>query len=167
MAKAKDEPKIVLERVYNVPLRKGYLKAPEYRRTQKASRVFRAFVIKHMKSDNVSIGKELNDFLWKHGIRNPPHHIKINAIKYDSGLVKVNLFGAKIEEKEETKKKVKKEVTEKIEKKIEEEQEEKTTREEEKEELKELKQMNKKERAPKLAAMPKQVEQHQQAPMNK
>ena len=32
--------------------------------------------------------------MWKHGIKNPPHHIKVNVTKDDSGLVQADLFGA-------------------------------------------------------------------------
>ena len=56
MAK-KDEPKQVLERTYNVPLRRELLKVPRYRKTQKATKALREFLAKHMKSDDVKIGK--------------------------------------------------------------------------------------------------------------
>ena len=181
MAKEKDEPKVVLERVYVVPLRSEFSKVPEYKKTKKAAKALKEFVAKHMKSDNVNIGKELNNFVWKHGIRNPPHHIKITAVKYDSGLVKANLFGVKAEEeKKEESKKPKKAVKEDA--KAEQKEEEKTKKDVEtqrvsktfadakvieKEEIKELKESIKKEKAPKQAKMPKQVEQFQQAPMSK
>jgi len=86
------------ERVYNIPLRKKFLKVPRYRRTNKASIALREFIVKHMKSDDVRIGKRLNQELWKHGIRNPPHHVKVTIIKEDNGLVKAELFGYKFDE---------------------------------------------------------------------
>ncbi len=92
MAKKKEEkPKTVLERVYNVPLRKGYQKAPKWKRTKKAVNVLKEFISKHMKSDTVKIGKYLNLELWKHGIKNPPHHIKVKASKDDKAVVSVEL----------------------------------------------------------------------------
>ncbi|MEK6938664.1 MAG: 50S ribosomal protein L31e [Nanoarchaeota archaeon] len=100
--------KIILERTYNVPLRKGYQKAPNWKRTNKAVNTLKEFLIRHMKSENVKIGKELNDKLWLHGIKNPPHHVKITVTKYEKGLVKAELFGAKKEEAAKAKNKIEK-----------------------------------------------------------
>ena len=93
------EPKAVLERTYNVPLRREYLKAPRYKRVNRAVSALRSFLQRHMKSDDVKIGKYANLKLWENGIRNPPHHLKINAVKYDTGLVVAELVGAPTEEK--------------------------------------------------------------------
>lgn len=83
-----------LERTYNVPLRKEYMKAPRWNRTKKAVTALRQFLAKHMKSENVLLSKGLNEEIWKHGIQNPPHHIKIKAVKDDKGVVKADLFDA-------------------------------------------------------------------------
>lgn len=158
MAKKKEpETKIVMERAYNVPLRKGFQKAPKYRRAKKAINTLRGFLIKNMKSDNVKIGKYLNLELWKNGIKNPPHHVKVKVTKDSEGLVKAELVGAPAEkapavkkkpEKKEEKEEKKKEKPESIEKalddlekkaeKIKEEKQEKA-KETEAEEIKELK----------------------------
>ncbi|MDP3698265.1 MAG: 50S ribosomal protein L31e [Nanoarchaeota archaeon] len=82
-----------LERTYNVPLRKEYMKAPRWNRTKKAVTALRQFLAKHMKSENVLLSKELNEELWKHGIQNPPHHIKVKAVKDDKGVVKAEWVG--------------------------------------------------------------------------
>ena len=105
MAKAKTNEKS-LERTYNVPLRKEYMKAPRWNRTKKAVTALRQFLAKHMKSENVRLSKELNEAMWKHGIKNPPHHIKVKAVKDDKGVVKAELMGA---EKPASKKAEKKE----------------------------------------------------------
>ncbi len=81
-----------LERTYNVPLRKEYMKAPRWNRTKKAVIALRQFLAKHMKSEKVQLSKELNEEMWKHGIQNPPHHVKVNAVKDDKGVVKADLF---------------------------------------------------------------------------
>ncbi len=86
--------KPTLERVYNVPLRKEYQKSPRWRRTKKAVNALREFLQKHMKSEEVKLGKELNELLWQHGIRNPPHHVKVTATKDEKGIVRAELFGA-------------------------------------------------------------------------
>ncbi len=74
MAKKEEEPKNVLEREYNVPLRKEYLKTANWKRSKKASRALREFLIKHMKPEkdekgniHVKIGKYLNEKIWEFG----------------------------------------------------------------------------------------------------
>lgn len=84
-----------IERTYNVPLRREYLKSPLYKRSKKAVTALRQFISKHMKSDNVKISKDVNDLVWKHGIKNPPHHIKVDVVKDNEGLVNVYLEGKK------------------------------------------------------------------------
>ncbi len=114
---AKQETKI-LERTYNVPLRKEYLKAPRYLRAKKAVKALKEFLIKHMKSDNVRLEKEVNELVWKKGIKNPPHHVKVVARKDERGVVSVELFGAKKKEAKVKEKKIKKEAPVKEEQKV-------------------------------------------------
>jgi len=110
---------MALERTYVVPLRKGWLKAPKYRRTKKAVNTLREFLVRHMKSKDVRILPDLNLELWKHGMKNPPSKVKINVIKDDKGVVKAQLFGKIIEEekKVEEKKGIMKKLAEKVGKK--------------------------------------------------
>ncbi len=115
--------KMALERNYNVPLRKGFMKAPKYKRAKKAVNTLKEFLKKHMKSDNIKLGKSLNLEIWKHGIKNPPHHIKITAIKGDDGIVKAELQGIEYkemtkEEKEKEQKKKPKNILKKAEEEI-------------------------------------------------
>lgn len=123
MAKKKTEAKIVLERIYNVPLRKEFIKVPKYKRAKKAVIGLRKFLKRHMKAEieNIRIGKYANLEIWKHGIKNPPHHINVNVKKDSEGKVFAELVGApeekpieikevkKVEEKKEEKKEVKEE----------------------------------------------------------
>ncbi|MBI4981502.1 60S ribosomal protein L31 [Candidatus Woesearchaeota archaeon] len=81
------------ERTYNVPLRKQYQKAPNWKRTERAVNGLKAFLKRHLKSENIKIGTKLNEELWKHGIKNPPHHVKIIASRDEKGVVKAELFG--------------------------------------------------------------------------
>jgi len=106
---AKKESKLI-ERVYNVPLRKEFRKVPRWRKTKKAVKAMREFLAKHMKSENVKLSPELNELLWKHGIKNPPHHVKVTVTKDEEGLVKADLFGTKMDKapKKEVKKEEKK-----------------------------------------------------------
>jgi large subunit ribosomal protein L31e len=110
MAKKKDTPKTVLERTYNVPLRKEFQKVARWKKTKKAVKALREFLAKHMKSEDVKLSKELNEKIWKHGIKNPPHHVKVSVTKDDKGVVKADLFEKKkAVPKKEAKPEVKKE----------------------------------------------------------
>lgn len=93
---AKEEK--IIERTYNVPLRKEYQKVPRWRRTKKAVVALRQFLVRHMKSEQIKLSKELNEEVWKDGIRNPPHHVKISVTKDEKGVVHADLFGAKKKE---------------------------------------------------------------------
>ena len=68
-----------LERTYNVPLRKGAMKAPRYMRASKAVRVLRSFLERHMKSNYVRLGPFLNSKILEHGRKNIPHHVEVNS----------------------------------------------------------------------------------------
>tara|TARA_Y100000034_G_C6831155_1_gene375167 strand:+ start:346 stop:900 length:555 start_codon:yes stop_codon:yes gene_type:complete len=89
-----------MERSYNIPLRKEWLKVPRYKRAKKAVKALREFLIKHMKSDDLNIGKNLNEAIWNRGIRNPPHHVKVNVLKDEDNKVYVELEGFEIQKKE-------------------------------------------------------------------
>jgi len=95
MAKEK-EPKIVLEREYIIPLRREWLKVPEYKRANKAVKAIRQFIVRHMKVydrdlNKVKIDIMLNNEVRFRGMRKPPIKIKIKAKKYDNGIVRVEL----------------------------------------------------------------------------
>src|SRR3989344_4816782 len=173
MAKKEETSKTVLERIYSIPLRRETLKVPPFRKANKAVKTIKEFISKHMKSENVVIGKYLNLNIWKHGAKNPPHHVKVNVTKDDKGKVVVELFGAPKEEPkiEEKKKVVQKEAKaekpeEKLEKEVEEIKEEKAeeAKKIEQEEIKELKKEHPKQHAPKMPAKPKLQESRPTAP---
>jgi len=177
MAKKEETSKVVLERVYTIPLRRETLKVPPFRKANKAVKTIREFISRHMKSENVLIGKYLNLKVWVHGAKNPPHKVKVNASKDDKGKVLVELVDAPKEKpKAEGKKPAKKQeakvetpkekAEEKIEKKAEEIKEEKSeeSKKIEHEEIKELQKEHPKHHAPKMPAMSKQQEQHPTAP---
>lgn len=103
MAKKEKKPKNILERTYNIPLRKEWLKVPRYKRAKKAVKAVKEFLMKHMKSEEVKVGKNLNLKVWERGIKNPPHHIKVNAVKSDDDIVRAELFGFDIKEKDKKK----------------------------------------------------------------
>lgn len=124
-----------LERTYIIPLRREILKVPKYKRAQKAVKAVRIFLMKHMKSDDVKIGRYINLKLHEHGRKNPPVRVNVKAIKDSKGVVRAELVGAPEEKiKEETKKEEKKEIKE--EPKVEEKKEEKLEHQLLKEEMK-------------------------------
>lgn len=102
------QPTPTLERTYTVPLRKEFMKSPRWKRTKKAVIALRQFLVKHMKSEDVRIGKELNDALWQRGIRHPPHKVKLVARKNAEGIVTADLFGVQKKAPREKKKAAKK-----------------------------------------------------------
>ena len=170
MAKKDEVNKIILERIYNIPLRRETLKVPPFKKANKAVKAAREFISKHMKSDNVVVGKYLNLKIWEHGAKNPPHHVKVNAVKDIKGKVFVELVDApkeapKVEEKKKILKKETK-VEEKLEKEVEEIKEEKVeeAKKIEREEIKELKKEHPKVHRPKMPAKPKMQEAHPTAP---
>jgi len=96
-----------IERTYTIPLRKEWLKSPKYRRAKKAVTAVKDFLIKHMKSEDIKLGKYLNENIWKHGMKNPPCRIKVNVLKDDQNVVRAEIFGKEIatEKKKEADKK--------------------------------------------------------------
>ncbi|NOZ80150.1 MAG: hypothetical protein GXP63_00635 [DPANN group archaeon] len=90
---------------YNVPLRKSFLRTPKYKRAKKAIAALKEFIRRHQKVEEVKIGKHANEKIWANGIKNPPHHIKVHAVKEDN-IALVELEGkvyAKPKVKEEKK----------------------------------------------------------------
>ena len=99
------------ERIYTIPLRREFRKAPIYRRTKRALKEVKEFLAKHMKAEEVKIGKYLNLELWKHGRKNPPAKIKIRAVREtvkikekDVVVVRAELINAPVEVVKEEKK---------------------------------------------------------------
>ncbi len=76
---------MALERLYTIPLRREFMKAPIYRRTKKAVKALKQFISRHMKVsiDKVKIGKHLNEFLWQNGPKNPPCRVKVKTRKVE------------------------------------------------------------------------------------
>ena len=99
--KEKKEAKIVLERIYNVPLRKGWLKAPMHKRAKKAVRTLREFLAQHMKADfeNIKVGMWANEHLWAKGTKKPPHHIQVKATKDSEGIVRAEILEMTVRQK--------------------------------------------------------------------
>lgn len=128
---------MAIERTYNVPLRKRTELAPEYKRAKKAVNVLKDFIAKHMKCEDVRVGSYLNEFIWKDGIKNFPHHVEVKAVKDTVKLdnkevtfVTVELLNLPTKAKKvEEKQKILKEIAEKKKRKVHKEEEKETEKE--------------------------------------
>jgi large subunit ribosomal protein L31e len=125
------------EKIFNIPLRKAFDERRN-KRAKYASKIVRDFIIKHMKTKEVKIGKSINEAIWKRGINKPPRQVRVHVLK-EEGIVYSELLGVEIKtpSKEEIKKKEDKKKEK--EKKIKEERKErkkKTIQEEIQEEVK-------------------------------
>ena len=125
------------EKIFTIPLREAFDK-PRTKRAKIATNIVRNFLIKHMKSENIKLGKSINEEIWKRGIQKPPRKVRIHAVK-EEDVVYSELLGVEIKtpSKEEVKKKEekKKEKKEKI-KEERKERRKKTIQEEMEEEVK-------------------------------
>lgn len=132
MADKKTEPRIILERKYIVPLRKEWLKVPEYKRASKAIKALKQFIAKHMKLYDrdlrkVKIDMLLNNEIRFRGMKKPPAKIRVLAKKLDNDIVKVELveIPKHIEFERIREKKKEAEIKKKVEERTEEKKEEK------------------------------------------
>ncbi|MHA3964128.1 MAG: 50S ribosomal protein L31e [Candidatus Thorarchaeota archaeon SMTZ1-45] len=89
--KPEEEEEIIDERIYTVPLRKAYWSGTRLRRSNRAVRVLREFVERHMKPEELLIQPEVNEHIWARGIQKPPRRVRIRATKNSDNLVRVYL----------------------------------------------------------------------------
>lgn len=88
--------KTEIEREYTIPLRVKWKNVPRYKRTNRAVKGIKEFLVRHMKIrdrdlNKIKIDRYLNEYVWFRGIKNPPSKIKVKAVKKD-GIVNVELF---------------------------------------------------------------------------
>ncbi len=88
----REEEEIVEERIYTVPLSRAWI-GPRNKRTPRAVRLLRSFILRHMKidEDSLRISNEVNEHLWSRGIQKPPRRIRVRAVKDAEGIVTVRL----------------------------------------------------------------------------
>jgi large subunit ribosomal protein L31e len=92
MAETKTQEKI--EREYIIPLRRRWKLVPRYKKTNKAVKAVKEFLVRHMKIRDrdlkkIKLDKYLNEALWHRGIKNPPSKIKVRAIR-EGDVVRVS-----------------------------------------------------------------------------
>jgi len=86
MAKKTEIKTEKIEREYIIPLREKGRSVPKYKKTPKAIKTIKEFLVRHMKIRDkdlkkIKIDRFVNEALWFRGIKNPPSKIKIKAIK--------------------------------------------------------------------------------------
>ncbi|MDI6826263.1 MAG: 50S ribosomal protein L31e [Candidatus Aenigmarchaeota archaeon] len=100
------------ERIYTINLRKAISKAPRWEKSKKSIAVVRNFLKRHMKGDEVKIGKSITEEIWNKGSQNPPRSIRIHAIQTEEDekkIIKAELLGVPFPAEKEKKKEVKEE----------------------------------------------------------
>ena len=99
--KKKEEEEVVEEKTYTIPLGKALIMPPR-RRSPRAMRMIRAYIVKHMKIPSraeeedespptITITKEVNEHVWEKGIEKPPRKVRVRATKDKEGNVTVHL----------------------------------------------------------------------------
>lgn len=83
-----------LEREYVVPLRASQHAPSRRRRAGHALTTVRRFISRHMKGaeEDVWIDPRLNEFLWRRGIQHVPREVRVRAIRFEDGLIEVDLL---------------------------------------------------------------------------
>jgi large subunit ribosomal protein L31e len=92
MSESIDES-IIEERIYTIPFSKVVYgrRIPRTKRTPRAMRYLRSFIQRHLRSENIIITAEVNEFMWTRGIQHPPRRIRIRAVKTEDDIVTVFL----------------------------------------------------------------------------
>lgn len=75
-----------IEKEYVIPLRSKFKHVVRYKKTPKAVKSVKEFLVRHMKIydrdlNKIKLDNDLNDFLWMRGIKNPPSKIKVKVVK--------------------------------------------------------------------------------------
>ena len=79
----------VVERIYTVPL--GRVWTWRRNRASRAMKLLRDFIARHMKAEEVIIGNDVNDEIYRRGMQKPPRRIRVKAEKDSEGKVTVSL----------------------------------------------------------------------------
>lgn len=85
----------IKEREYTIPLRVEWRKVPRYKRSAKAVKAIKEFLVRHMRIydrdlNKIKVDGYLNEFVWFRGIKRPPHKVKVKA-RMDGENVRVEL----------------------------------------------------------------------------
>jgi large subunit ribosomal protein L31e len=84
-----------IEREYVIPLRASRHQPSRRRRAGHALETVRRFIVRHMhgQPEDVWIDPRLNEHLWRRGIQWIPSRVRVKAIRFEDGLIEVDLLG--------------------------------------------------------------------------
>jgi large subunit ribosomal protein L31e len=82
-----------MEREFTVPLRASKHIPPRTERAKHAMLTIRRFMVRHMKGElkDVWIDPRVNEYIWERSIEKIPSKIRVKAIRFEDGLVEVDL----------------------------------------------------------------------------
>ncbi|MCI4369621.1 MAG: 50S ribosomal protein L31e [Thermoplasmata archaeon] len=83
-----------LEREFVIPLRASQHQPSRRRRAGHALLTVKRFISRHMKGDqeDVWIDPRLNEHIWERGIQKIPRNVRVKAIRFEDGLIEVDLL---------------------------------------------------------------------------
>ncbi|HXQ48361.1 MAG TPA: 50S ribosomal protein L31e [Thermoplasmata archaeon] len=83
-----------LEREFIIPLRASMHQPSRRRRAGHALETVRRFITRHMKGrpEDVWIDPRLNEHIWERGIQHVPRQVRVKAIRFEDGLIEVDLL---------------------------------------------------------------------------
>ncbi|TAJ44819.1 50S ribosomal protein L31e [Methanofollis fontis] len=81
---------VLKEQIYVVPLRNAR-RAPRWKRCNVAVKDIRAYLARHMKSEEIKLDSSINEKVWERGSKKPPSHIRVRAMKFEDGQVQAEL----------------------------------------------------------------------------
>lgn len=82
---------MVEEKIYNIPLGDAYKKA-RLKRAGYAVRLLKKYLKTHTKADEIKLGKNLNEKIWKRSIEKPAKFVRVKVV-IDAGVAKAELLG--------------------------------------------------------------------------
>ncbi len=109
-----------MERVYVIPLRKAFKKSRK-KRADAAISLMKDFLKRHTKSDEVRIGKNLNELIWSRGREKIPRRVKVKVFTETLEgkiIAKAELIGFEYKSLKVQAPKVKEETKQKIEERV-------------------------------------------------
>lgn len=89
----KEERKAGVEQIFTIPLDKAK-SVPRWKRSKKAVKVVKAHLARHLKADEskIHIDASINEEIWSRGSQKPPLQIRVKAMKFEDGVVEVELI---------------------------------------------------------------------------
>ena len=82
---------MVKEAIYTIPLRNNWLNTPRWRRSKRASKYVKTFLLKHTKAEEIKISRWINEAIWSNGGKNPPGKIRVKVTEDEEGVWRADL----------------------------------------------------------------------------